>query len=113
MTLAQGALLGDIPIFQSPRSVNNKETGDKVAETLGEGKAALLKAHGSVLVAQDVLEATVMAVYLELNAERQVLAAPMGEVMSSRRRRLKPAVKVCPSAVCLRNAGIITSQSLA
>lgn len=78
VTLAQGALLGDIPVFPSPRSVNNKETGEAVAETLGQGKAALLKAHGSVLVAEDVLEATVMAVYLELNAERQVLAAPLG-----------------------------------
>lgn len=38
----------------------------------------MLKAHGSILVAQDVLEATVMAIYLELNAERQVLAAPLG-----------------------------------
>lgn len=78
VALAQGALLGNVPIYPSPRSVNNKKIGDKVAETLGGGKAALLKAHGSILVAQDVLEATVMAIYLELNAERQVLAAPLG-----------------------------------
>lgn len=78
VALAQGALLGDIPVYPSPRSVNNPEIGDAVAKTLGAGKAALLKAHGSVLVADDILEATVMAIYLELNAERQVLAAPLG-----------------------------------
>lgn len=78
VALAQGALLGDIPVYPSPRSVNNPEIGDAVAKTLGEGKAALLKAHGSVVVAEDVLEAAVMAIYLELNAERQVLAASLG-----------------------------------
>lgn len=78
VAMPQGALLGDIPLYPSPRSVNNPEIGDAVAKTLGEGRAALLKAHGSVLVAEDVLEAAVMAIYLELNAERQVLAAPLG-----------------------------------
>jgi L-fuculose-phosphate aldolase len=78
VTLAQGALLGDIPVFPSPRSVNNEEIAGQVAETLGQGKSALLRAHGSVVAADDVLEATVMAIYLELNAERQVLAAPLG-----------------------------------
>lgn len=78
VTLAQGALLGDIPVFPSPRSVNNREIADAVVQTLGEGKSALLRAHGSVVVADDVLEATVMAIYLELNAERQVLAEPLG-----------------------------------
>ncbi len=41
--------------------------------------AALLRAHGSVIVGRDVLEATVLAIYLELNAERQVRAATLGE----------------------------------
>lgn len=76
--LAQGALLGQVSVFQSPRSVNNEQVASDVAATLGEGNAALLKAHGSVIAATDVLEATVMAIYLELNAERQVLSAPLG-----------------------------------
>lgn len=78
VAVGQGALLGDVPIYPSPRSVNQPGIGDEVAQTLGSGKAALLKAHGSVLVAGDILEAAVMAIYLELNAERQVLAAPLG-----------------------------------
>lgn len=78
VAVAQGALLGEVPVYPSPESVNEPGIGDAVAETLGGGRAALLKAHGSVLVADDVLEAAVMAIYLELNAERQVLAAPLG-----------------------------------
>ena len=79
VTMAQGALLGDIPVYPSPRSVNNPTIGAEVADTLGDGRAALLKAHGSVIAAGDVLEATVLAIYLELNAERQVNAALIGE----------------------------------
>lgn len=79
VTLAQGALLGDVPVYPSPRSVNNPTTGAEVAAVLGAGRAALLKAHGSVIAANDVLEATVLAIYLELNAERQVNAALLGE----------------------------------
>jgi L-fuculose-phosphate aldolase len=79
VSMAQGALLGDIPVYPSPRSVNNPTTADEVAATLGPGRAALLRAHGSVVVAGDVLEATVLAIYLELNAERQVNASLLGE----------------------------------
>ncbi len=78
VTMPQGALLGNIATYPSPRSVNNPTTGDEVAATVGEGRAALLKAHGSVIAADDVLEATVMAIYLEMNAERQYNAALIG-----------------------------------
>lgn len=79
VTMAQGALLGEIPMFSSPLSMNNSEIGNALAELLGDGRAALLRAHGSVVVGKDVLEATVLAIYLELNAERQVRAAALGE----------------------------------
>lgn len=79
VTMAQGALLGDVPQYPSPRSVNNPTTAREVAAVLGDGRAALLKAHGSVIAAADVMEATVMAIYLELNAERQVNASLIGE----------------------------------
>lgn len=76
--MAQGALLGEVPVYPSPGSVNTRQVGDAVARTLGEGRAALLRAHGSVTAAEDVLEAAVMAIYLELNAERQVRAESLG-----------------------------------
>lgn len=79
VTMAQGALLGEVPVFPSPRSVNNPAIAAQVAETVGDGCAALLRAHGSVIAAGDVLEATVLAIYLELNAERQFNASLIGE----------------------------------
>ncbi len=78
VTLAQGALLGDVPVYPSPRSVNNPSTAAEVARVLGAGRAALLRAHGCVVAAADVMEATVLAIYLELNAERQVSATSLG-----------------------------------
>lgn len=74
----QGAILGLVPVFDNPRSVSNEETANAVAGVLGQGKAALMKAHGCVTVAEDLLEATVLAIYLEMNAERQVRCAPLG-----------------------------------
>jgi L-fuculose-phosphate aldolase len=78
VTLPQGALLGDVPVFESPMSVNNIRIARAVASKLGNGRAALLRAHGSVVTGKDVLETTVMAIYLELNAERQVRAGMLG-----------------------------------
>ncbi len=79
VTMPQGAILGDVPIFDSPMSVNNDKIASAVAKKLGDGKAALLKAHGSVVTGNDILEATVLAIYLELNAERQVQGRLLGE----------------------------------
>lgn len=78
VTMAQGALLGSVPTFSSSRSVNNPDIAAEVAASIGDGSAALLRAHGSVVAARDVLEATVMAIYLELNAERQFNASLIG-----------------------------------
>jgi ribulose-5-phosphate 4-epimerase/fuculose-1-phosphate aldolase len=76
---AQGVLLGDIPLMDSPLSVNTKPMGEKLAATLGGGPAALLKAHGAVTVGRDVVEAFVLAAYLEENAYRQYMAMQIGD----------------------------------
>lgn len=75
----QGALLGALPVFASPRSINKPDIAGQVAELLGEGCAVLLRAHGMVVAAEDIKTATVLALYLEENARRQCLAAPIGE----------------------------------
>jgi L-fuculose-phosphate aldolase len=76
---AQGVLLGDIPLMDSPLSVNTKPMGEKLAATLGPGPATLLKAHGAVTVGADVVEAFVLAAYLEENAYRQYMAMQIGD----------------------------------
>ena len=71
---AQGVLLGDIPLMDSPLSVNTKAMGERLAATLGSGPAVLLKAHGAVIVGADIVECFALAAYVEENAYRQYMA---------------------------------------
>src|SRR5437660_1125974 len=43
---AQGALVGEIPVVDSPLSVNTRSMGEKVTAALGKRPAVLLKSHG-------------------------------------------------------------------
>jgi L-fuculose-phosphate aldolase len=76
---AQGVLLGDIPLMDSPLSVNTKPMGEKLAATLGRGPAALLKAHGVVIVGADIVECFALAAYVEENAYRQYMTMQIGD----------------------------------
>ena len=76
---AQGVLLGDIPLMDSPLSVNTKAMGERLAATLGSGPAVLLKAHGAVIVGADIVECFALAAYVEENAYRQYMAMQIGE----------------------------------
>ena len=76
---AQGVLLGDIPAMDSPLSINTKSMGQQLAETLGQGRAVLLKSHGAVVVGADIIECFALTIYLEENARRQYLAMQIGE----------------------------------
>src|SRR5262249_41142786 len=59
---AQGALLGEIPVVDSPLSVNTRSMGEKVTAALGKRPAVLLKSHGAVVVGADVVECFALAV---------------------------------------------------
>ncbi len=76
---AQGVLLGDMPVMDSPMSVNTKPMGEKLAAILGQRPAALLKAHGVVVVGRDILECFALAAYVEENAYRQYMAMQIGD----------------------------------
>jgi L-ribulose-5-phosphate 4-epimerase len=76
---AQGVLLGDIPLMDTPLSVNTKPMGEKLAATLGRRPAVLLKAHGVVIVGTDMVECFALAAYVEENAYRQYMAMQIGE----------------------------------
>ena len=76
---AQAALLGDIPLMDSPLSVNTKARGEELASILGGGPAVLLKAHGATIVGADMVECFALATYLEENAYRQYMAMQIGE----------------------------------
>ena len=76
---AQGTLLGHVPLFRNPLSVNTRDVGKALAETLGDGRAVLLQSHGTVVVGADIVEAFALALYMEDNAQRQYMAMQVGE----------------------------------
>ena len=90
MVYAQAALLGDIPLMDSPLSVNTKARGEELARILGAGPAVLLKAHGATIVGADMVECFALATYLEENAYRQYMAMQIGEpyVFSAEEQRI-------------------------
>lgn len=75
---AQGSLLYPVPVLDSPNSINNRPMADRLAATLGDRPAAMMKSHGAVTVGRDITEAFVLANYLEENAYRQYMAMQIG-----------------------------------
>jgi ribulose-5-phosphate 4-epimerase/fuculose-1-phosphate aldolase len=75
---AQGSLVHPVPVLDSPNSINNRAMADRLAATLGDRPAALMKSHGAVTVGASIVEAFVLANYLEENAHRQYMAMQIG-----------------------------------
>jgi len=76
---AQGSLVYPMPVLDSPNSINNRAMADRLAATLGDRPAAMMKSHGAVTVGKDIVEAFVLANYLEENAYRQYMAMQIGK----------------------------------
>jgi ribulose-5-phosphate 4-epimerase/fuculose-1-phosphate aldolase len=76
---AQGSLVYPMPLLDSPNSINNRAMADRLAATLGDRPAAMMKSHGAVTVGKDIVEAFVLANYLEENAYRQYRALQIGK----------------------------------
>jgi L-fuculose-phosphate aldolase len=79
--IMQASVLGEIQQFPKTASINKKPLGEELAECLGAHRVAMLKSHGAVIAAEGILEAFVLAFYLEENAHRQYLAQQIGEPM--------------------------------
>ena len=77
--MPQGALLGSVPVLDSPLSVNTQEAGRRLAETLGHARAIFLKSHGAVVVGANITECFALAAYAEENAYRQYMALQIGK----------------------------------
>lgn len=76
--IMQAAVLGEIQQFAKTASINNQSLGQELAEALGAHRVIMLKSHGSVVAAEGILEAFVLAFYLEETAQRQHLAEQIG-----------------------------------
>jgi L-fuculose-phosphate aldolase len=76
---AQGSLVYPMPVLDSPNSINNPDMARRLADALGVRPAAMMKSHGAVTVGKDIVEAFVLANYLEENAYRQYMALQIGK----------------------------------
>lgn len=101
-----GAVAGwDIPVWDSApfgdggMLVDTVEKADSLAACLGPARAALLRAHGAVVVGPDIATAVMVAIYMAENAAvalaagataRPVPSLSRGEAAETARRLLTP-----------------------
>lgn len=76
---AQGSLVYPMPVLDSPNSINNPVMAGRLADTLGDRPAAMMKSHGAVTVGKTIVEAFVLANYMEENAYRLYMALQIGK----------------------------------
>jgi len=70
---------GGIPVHPDSRLIMTEERGRAMAETLGDCRAMLLRAHGIVVTGPDIEEMTTGVYFMEDNARRTAIAASMGD----------------------------------
>ena len=68
------------PIYDSPVLIRNESLGDKVAQTLGDKVAVLLRGHGGTVVALNLDQLLRLGLDLVRSAKLQIMAAPLGTV---------------------------------
>jgi L-ribulose-5-phosphate 4-epimerase len=74
----QAAVMGPVQSFAKTASINRKDLAVELATALGPHRVVMLKSHGAVVVGADIVEAFVLAIYLEETAKRQYLARALG-----------------------------------
>ena len=85
-----GAIFADgVPVYDDCRHVNTKEKGDALAAVLGSCRAAIMRGHGAVVVAESVKGAFFGSVYLEDNAKTLLEAYKIGEPRPLREDELR------------------------
>ena len=66
------------PIYDSPLLIRNRKLGDKVAETLSDRNAVLLRGHGGTVVASDLDTLLRLGIDFVRTAKIQIMAAALG-----------------------------------
>jgi len=69
-----------IPVHPVPAKIADQEMGRDLAETLGPHFAALMRAHGAVVVAESVETLMIDAIHFVENAESMYKASMLGSV---------------------------------
>jgi ribulose-5-phosphate 4-epimerase/fuculose-1-phosphate aldolase len=81
------------PIYDSPLLIRNHQLGDKVAATLGDRNAVLLRGHGGTVVAKDLDQLVRRGLDLVRSAKLQIMAAPLGALRTHSEEECKQMVK--------------------
>lgn len=81
------------PIYDSPVLIRNHQLGDKVAATLGDRNAVLLRGHGGTVVARDLDTLLRRGIDLVRSARLQIMAAPLGALKTHSREECELMVK--------------------
>ena len=68
------------PIYDSPLLIRNRQLGDKVAATLGDRNAVLLRGHGGTVVSSNLDNLLRLGLDLVRAAKIQIMCAPFGHV---------------------------------
>ncbi|MFJ5985207.1 class II aldolase/adducin family protein [Lentzea sp. NPDC092896] len=75
----QGAFLGpEVPVFDDPRLVRDRQRAEELAKTLGNAPALLMRGNGAVTVGADVGQAVARMWLLEVSARINAQAAAAG-----------------------------------
>lgn len=75
---AYGTLVYPLPVLDAIDSITNAKLAKRLADTLGNRPAALMKSHGVVTTGRSIRDAFVMVAYIEDNAQRQYMAKQIG-----------------------------------
>ena len=86
------------PIYDSPVLIRNHQLGDKVAETLGDRNAVLLRGHGGTVVANDLDTLLRLGIDLVRTARIQIMTASLGAVKTHTQAECEQMVKGRDSA---------------
>lgn len=73
-----------VPVYDDCTHVNTVEKGNALAAVLGSHRAAIMRGHGAVVVAESVKGVFLGSVYLEDNARKLMDAHKMGEPVALR-----------------------------
>jgi L-fuculose-phosphate aldolase len=68
-----------VPVYDDPALIHSQAQGDAVAQVLGQGRAVLLRGHGSVVVGESLEAVLAAAIHLEDNARKLFHAHLLGQ----------------------------------
>jgi ribulose-5-phosphate 4-epimerase/fuculose-1-phosphate aldolase len=81
------------PIYDSPLLIRNHQLGDKVAATLGDKNAVLLRGHGGTVVANDLDTLLRLGIDLARTARIQMMATALGPVKTHTQEECEQMIK--------------------